>query len=242
MGFLGAASRLTLLILSVHFFVRASSAPVRTPTLPPFGPTLAEKREWVFVRVIVYVYPVLQILYISTSFFEYSFIIATHFHSTWLFLNKHLPLPTMPSEAPHPGYTPTLALLIGVLGGYLRVLSFKTLGNAFTFNVTRQSPKLVTTGPYSLVRHPSYLGASLMLAGITLYHLSPGSWLRESGILQKHVWKMALGLWIFITIFVTNICQVLRVQDEDQLMQKMFGKEWEAWRKVVRYKMIPGLY
>ncbi|KAF9257550.1 hypothetical protein L218DRAFT_879205, partial [Marasmius fiardii PR-910] len=133
-------------------------------------------------------------------------------------------------------------LLVGIAGGLIRIWCFRTMGRAFTFNVTKSSPKLVTSGPYSLVRHPAYLGATLLCIGIAAYHVSPGSWLRESTALNYLAGKAFLGFFIFITSGVMNVCHILRTEEEDRLMKSMFGKEWEAWSRVVRYKVFPGLY
>jgi protein-S-isoprenylcysteine O-methyltransferase len=61
-------------------------------------------------------------------------------------------------------------------GAALRVWSVATLGRYFTY-VVQVSPdqKVVDTGPYRLVRHPSYSGALLMGLGIGLALRSPYS-------------------------------------------------------------------
>jgi protein-S-isoprenylcysteine O-methyltransferase len=58
---------------------------------------------------------------------------------------------------------------IFLAGAALRVWSVATLGRYFTY-VVQVSPdqKVVDTGPYRLIRHPSYSGALLMGAGIGL--------------------------------------------------------------------------
>ncbi|KAF9258148.1 hypothetical protein L218DRAFT_836741, partial [Marasmius fiardii PR-910] len=132
--------------------------------------------------------------------------------------------------------------LTGIVGGVLRIACYRYLGNAFTYNITKSSPKLVTSGPYSFVRHPGYLASWLTNIGLTLYHLSPGSWLRESGVLNNDACKVALGMWIFFRLLVTNIGMTLRTEEEDRLMESKFGKEWEVWRESVRYRIFPGLY
>ena len=64
------------------------------------------------------------------------------------------------------------------LGGMaLRVWSVATLGRYFTFvvRVTGDQP-VIETGPYRLIRHPSYAGALLTAVGIGLslrYALAP---------------------------------------------------------------------
>ncbi|KAF9257554.1 hypothetical protein L218DRAFT_879163, partial [Marasmius fiardii PR-910] len=185
------------------------------------------------------------IVYMTATILECLFIVMNGFnhpisHAPSI-LQMYLPFPTRASK-PHMSYTAAFGLLLFVTGGFLRISSFKALGSSFTFNVTQSSPKLVTSGPYSLVRHPSYLGGCLMTTGLAVYHLSPGTWLRESGVLQYSAWRAVVGLWVFFVVVVTNACMVMRSPEEDRLMKKMFGDEWEEWRKVVRYKVFPGLY
>lgn len=51
----------------------------------------------------------------------------------------------------------------------LRFWAFRTLGEYFTFTVmTSPDQKVVTHGPYGFVRHPSYTGATVALAGFGL--------------------------------------------------------------------------
>lgn len=59
-------------------------------------------------------------------------------------------------------------------GAALRVWSIATLGRYFTYVVqVSDDQKVVETGPYRLIRHPSYSGALLMGAGIGLSLRSP---------------------------------------------------------------------
>lgn len=51
-----------------------------------------------------------------------------------------------------------------------------------------------------------------------------------------------MAVWVLVVVFVTNPCLVLRSPEEDELLRKSFGEEWEEWRKVVRYRVFPGLY
>ena len=62
-----------------------------------------------------------------------------------------------------------LGLVLVGGGTVFRIWAIRTLGRFFTPTVqtTRQQP-LVTTGPYALVRHPSYLGAFGAIAGISV--------------------------------------------------------------------------
>lgn len=61
----------------------------------------------------------------------------------------------------------TLTLMWAGLG--LRWWSFQTLGHYFTFTVmTSPDQPVITTGPYRVLRHPSYLGILLIIIGLTL--------------------------------------------------------------------------
>jgi protein-S-isoprenylcysteine O-methyltransferase Ste14 len=56
-----------------------------------------------------------------------------------------------------------------VLGSLLRRYCWRTLGEYFTGDVqARAGQPVIRTGPYSLVRHPSYSGGILMHIGIGL--------------------------------------------------------------------------
>ena len=66
--------------------------------------------------------------------------------------------------------TTTLATILVVSGAVIRYwCRFREMGRHFTFHITLlENHKLVTTGPYSIVRHPSYAGTILMAVGQVL--------------------------------------------------------------------------
>ncbi|MDQ3674330.1 MAG: isoprenylcysteine carboxylmethyltransferase family protein [Gemmatimonadota bacterium] len=60
-------------------------------------------------------------------------------------------------------------ILLMVLGSLLRRYCWTTLGDYFTGDVqVRAGQPVIRTGPYRLVRHPSYTGGTLMQAGVGL--------------------------------------------------------------------------
>ena len=68
-----------------------------------------------------------------------------------------------------------VGLLLIWSGIALRVWCFQTLGRYFTFTVmTSPDQRVVDSGPYRLLRHPSYAAILLILAGIGLTY---GNWL-----------------------------------------------------------------
>jgi len=88
------------------------------------------------------------------------------------------------SPSLHPLLSPSPLLICGafvsIFGNLLRQRCFWELGALFTFEVTIQPEHtLITTGPYSIVRHPSYTGVYLTLLGPTAMMLAPGAWVRE---------------------------------------------------------------
>ncbi|KAF9261289.1 hypothetical protein L218DRAFT_870321, partial [Marasmius fiardii PR-910] len=134
-------------------------------------------------------------------------------------------------------------LFVGIIGGLIRVLSIQALGKSFTFVVTgpSSSSRLIASGPYAFVRHPSYIAMYLLSSGLIVYHLSPGSWIRGSGILDNGLCMVLVGLWIAL-VNIENVIVTLRIPEEEKELKRGYGNEWEEWSKVVKYRMIPGLY
>ncbi|THH12806.1 hypothetical protein EW146_g7339 [Bondarzewia mesenterica] len=140
--------------------------------------------------------------------------------------------------------TPTfiIGLSLILLCAYIRTACYRALGHFFTFEVSiLPKQKLVTSGPYAWVRHPSYTGALFGLAGVAVMVLSNGSWARECGWLGTkvgNIFKMAFMLCIsgFSIVFVW------RTYREDELLKEEFGLDWETWRRSVRYKLVPWIY
>jgi protein-S-isoprenylcysteine O-methyltransferase Ste14 len=114
-----------------------------------------------------------------------------------------------------------------VLGNLLVVVGFY-----FIFLVYRENPfssatieiaegqRVISTGPYALVRHPMYASALLYLIGIPL---APGSY-----------WGL-LGLAIMMPFLVW------RLLDEERFLAKILSG-YEEYQKRVRDRLIPFLW
>ncbi|KIM41526.1 hypothetical protein M413DRAFT_150457 [Hebeloma cylindrosporum] len=141
--------------------------------------------------------------------------------------------------------TPTIALggIMIITGSLLRFATYRYLGEFFRFEASIQrNHKLITGGPYSIVRHPGYTGLLIAHSGWFLWQFSEGSWVRESGL-----WDMAEGKFIVLAFTVLVILGGLylvlnRMSNEDEALRKHFGKQWDDWAKEVPYYVVPSIY
>ena len=77
--------------------------------------------------------------------------------------------------------------------------------------------RVVATGPYSVVRHPMYAGALVMLFGTPL---ALGSW------------------WGLLAMIPMTLAIVWRLLDEERFLAKNLGG-YDAYRALVRYRLVP---
>ncbi len=110
--------------------------------------------------------------------------------------------------------------ILVAFGLYYVFLVFKE--NTFTSAVIAvgAEQKLITTGPYAVVRHPMYAGAFIMLLGVPL---ALGSW-----------WGL-LPLIPMIAVIVVRL-----LEEEKFLVKNLAG--YVRYRKMVRYRLIPFVW
>jgi protein-S-isoprenylcysteine O-methyltransferase Ste14 len=109
-------------------------------------------------------------------------------------------------------------LVLAILGMGLIFWSGMALGRLYSPEVTLQKDHaLVTDGPYRLVRHPRYLGGILQGVGLALLFRS----------------------WIGLVLtLVFAIIILFRIRDEEAMMRREFGAEWEAYCRK-SWRLIP---
>ena len=112
-------------------------------------------------------------------------------------------------------------LLAFLAGSLIRLITLFALGNRFSALVAVQpAHRLKTDGVYRFVRHPSYLGALLAMAGWTLvFRSGPG-----------------LLLALLMIPFV-----LVRIQDEERFLASEFGDEYERYRRRT-WRLLPLVY
>lgn len=103
-----------------------------------------------------------------------------------------------------------LTMVLAVSSVWFCSASIRTLGKQWSLAArVVEGHKLVTEGPYSIVRNPIYTGMFGMLLA--------------TGLAVSH-W---IGLVIAIVIF--GIGTFIRVRSEERLLREMFGPEFDAY-------------
>ena len=115
----------------------------------------------------------------------------------------------------------TIALIF--IGFILRMSCYYELGSLFTFTIkTERNHKLIKTGPYKYLAHPSYIAQVLVIVG--------------SVFLLTKSWIATLGLLVISYVMISK-----RIKIEEKLMRKKFGNKYNKYMKN-RYKLIPFIY
>lgn len=107
--------------------------------------------------------------------------------------------------------------LLVIVGNFFAVVILLRLGRSFS--ILPQSRKLVTDGPYGVIRHPLYLAEAVATLGAFISFLSP---------------------WALLLVIVQIGLQIMRINFEERVLRETFP-EYEAYAKKT-YRLIPGIY
>jgi protein-S-isoprenylcysteine O-methyltransferase Ste14 len=114
-----------------------------------------------------------------------------------------------------------LGVFLYAAGGVLRLAPVFVLGRRFSGLVAIQPEhQLVTSGLYSIIRHPSYLGLFVLMLG----------------------WGLSFRSGVGVVIALLSLGVVLaRIQAEERLLSETFGAEYDAYRARTR-RLLPYIY
>jgi protein-S-isoprenylcysteine O-methyltransferase Ste14 len=106
------------------------------------------------------------------------------------------------------------------LGLYINLLVFRE--NSFGGSTVEkfEGQTVISTGPYSLVRHPMYVGVLIMVLGVPL----------------------ALGSWWGLAILLLTVPMLMwRITDEEKMLATELAG-YSDYTQKVHYRLVPGLW
>lgn len=96
----------------------------------------------------------------------------------------------------------------------LKIWTLKALGRYWSPNVEiRETQKVIKTGPFKYIRHPSYLSGIMEIVGVAL-------------LLNAYYVLFSICLIFFICVFI-------RIRVEERILIETFGQEYENYKKEV---------
>lgn len=143
----------------------------------------------------------------------------------------------------HVTWNGTILTYLGMIfvGAFIRLSAYGGLGRNFTFHLANPD-RLITSGIYQYMQHPSYTGAALVTFGMAGALMR---WDTATGACWMQPWMMqsldGYGYIFAVSwgIFFVSIIRV-RVADEEKMLKEQFGKEWEEWHRQTK-RFIPGV-
>jgi protein-S-isoprenylcysteine O-methyltransferase Ste14 len=114
-----------------------------------------------------------------------------------------------------------IGVALFALGGTLRLSAVFALGNRFSGLVAIQpGHRLLTTGLYQRIRHPSYLGLMINSLG----------------------WALAFRSVVGVLLTALMLVPLLaRIAAEERFLQSEFGADYDAYRARTA-RLVPGIY
>ena len=109
------------------------------------------------------------------------------------------------------------SLLLAIAGTGFAICAVLVLGRSIS--ILPEARRLVTRGPYALVRHPLYLGEIVALAGVALQYLSA---------------------WALLLLGLVSAFQLLRMKYEERVLFQIFPEYGDYMARTAR--LVPVVY
>ncbi|KAH8657826.1 prenyl cysteine carboxyl methyltransferase ste14 [Xylariales sp. PMI_506] len=133
-----------------------------------------------------------------------------------------------------------LALILGV-GAPLRLVPYTSLGRNFTFELA-EPDRLVTTGIYRYVQHPSYTGLVLLIAcNFALLCRADGA--MSCWVPPRYYTAFVNLEYLLVPMacLITGVLMWTRVKQEESMLRAKFGRKWDTWHAATA-RFIPWVF
>lgn len=119
-----------------------------------------------------------------------------------------------------PGFVAVVSDAVVVLGFAIIFLTFKANSHASAIIDVAPDQRVVSTGPYAIVRHPMYLGAAVLLLAT----------------------PFALGsLWAIFFAILAIGCLMWRLLEEERFLSRHLAG-YDDYRRMTRYRLAPFVW
>ncbi|KAK5797277.1 hypothetical protein F5H01DRAFT_315070 [Linnemannia elongata] len=143
--------------------------------------------------------------------------------------------------------------MVAVGAMLLRRWTYSALDRFFTYQLTiRPGHRLVKTGPYRLLLHPSYTGAVFNATAVYMVLWYKGLWDVAAYYLARSIgysagfFTMPFGIdmgMLLPVLFGVFMAQMFlrRYKKEEMMLREHFGKEWDEYASK-RWRFVPFIY
>jgi protein-S-isoprenylcysteine O-methyltransferase Ste14 len=111
----------------------------------------------------------------------------------------------------------SVSLLLTLAGTAFAIYALATLGRSMS--ILPEARRLVIGGPYSMIRHPLYVGELVALTGIALQYLS---------------------VWALLLLCLQGLFQFERIRNEERVLSQMFPEYRDYMARTAR--LVPHVY
>jgi protein-S-isoprenylcysteine O-methyltransferase Ste14 len=119
-----------------------------------------------------------------------------------------------------PAWVSVLGNVLVALGLMIDLRVFRENSYGASTIEKMEGQRVISTGPYAVMRHPMYVGAAIMMLGVPL----------------------ALGsYWGLLFMLIIIPILMLRILDEEKLLRRELDG-YDAYARDVRYRLVPGIW